>query len=156
MAQTEIPRLDDDALRAIADGIAGADPCALLPDGDRRRWGLVVRTPAYEAWVIAWPQGAGLAMHDHRGSRAAVSVVRGELRERFVDASRVSVQTRRLLPGVLVVLPADHIHEVANVGLIEAVSVHVYSPPCDDVDFRDDPELDLARVPAPLAVAADA
>ena len=33
--------------------------------------------------------------------------------------------------------------DVNNVAAIEAVSVHVYSPPLNDLAFRDDPEIDL-------------
>ena len=152
----EVHQLDDDALRAIAEGIGGADPCALVPDGVHRRWGLVVRTPLYEAWVIAWPHGTGLAMHDHQGSRAVVAVVQGSLREWFVDASRSRVVTRHLGSGDVVLLPADHVHEVVNVGDVEAVSVHVYSPPLGDVAFRLDPDLDLAGVSETLATFVDA
>ncbi len=151
--RTGVHQLDDEALGAIAEGIGGADPCALVPDGEHRRWGLVVRTPLYEAWVIAWPRGTGLAMHDHQGSRAAVAVVQGALRERFVDATRSRVVARHLEPGDVVLLPADHVHEVVNVGDVEAVSVHVYSPPLADVAFRLDPDLDLAGVSESLADA---
>jgi predicted metal-dependent enzyme (double-stranded beta helix superfamily) len=135
------PILDETTLSAIADGIAAADPLAFVPDGDRRRWSLVVRHEQYEAWVIAWPAGTGLAMHDHDGSRAAVAVVAGTLRERY--ATDAETRVRWWSPGDRHVLPHDHVHEVINLGSEEAISVHVYSPPIANIGFRNDPEIDL-------------
>jgi quercetin dioxygenase-like cupin family protein len=148
------PRLGHDALSAIAEGIASADPGALLPVGDVRRWALAARTEVYEAWVIAWPAGTGLAMHDHDGSTAAVSVVNGRLRERSVEADG-AVHLRWLRPGPAVVLPHDHVHEVVNVDEAEVVSVQVYSPPMADLSFRRDPELDLDAARVGVLVALD-
>jgi quercetin dioxygenase-like cupin family protein len=137
--------LPADTLRDIARGFADADPTALLPLGDERRWSLVVRTEAYEAWVIAWPPGTGLGMHDHDGSAAAIAVVSGRLHERFL-ADGVSV--RELQAGDLVSLPPDHVHEVVNRHDVETVSIHVYSPPLGDTSFRDDPSITVAVVGA--------
>src|SRR3954453_17856844 len=75
--------LDPQTLATIADGLASADPVAFLPLGDERRWALIASTDSYSAWVIAWPAGTGLGLHEHDGSAAAVRVVRGALRERF-------------------------------------------------------------------------
>jgi hypothetical protein len=135
------PVLGDAALEQIASGIAAGNPRAFVPDGDARRWGLVASAPEYEAWVIAWPSGTGLAMHDHDGSRAAVAVVDGALRERF--KSDAGTHVRWLEVGDVRVLPHDHVHEVINLGVREAISVHVYSPPIANLEFRIDPEIDL-------------
>jgi len=40
-------------------------------------------------------------------------------------------------------LPHDHTHEVVNVGTVEAISVHAYSPPLFDLRLRADPSIDL-------------
>ena len=80
-------------------------------------------------------------MHDHGGARAAVRIVTGRLRERF--RADGSVQLRWLDAGAAQVLPAEHVHEVINLHDVEAVSVHVYSPPIGDMGFRVDPEIDL-------------
>ena len=133
--------LTADELDAIAEGIAAGDPAAFVPAGTDRRWGIVIATEIYEAWVIAWPSGTGLAMHDHGGARAAVRIVTGRLRERF--RADGSVQLRWLDAGAAQVLPAEHVHEVINLHDVEAVSVHVYSPPIGDMGFRVDPEIDL-------------
>ncbi len=137
--------LDSVVLADIVDGIAASNPAASIPPGNDRRWVLVAATDAYDVWAIAWPAGCGLGMHDHDGSRAAVRVVTGELRERYVvDADRRrGVTTRWLVEGSTTLLAADHIHEVVNVGTTEAVSVHAYSPPIGEAAFRDDPALDL-------------
>lgn len=133
-------------LSAIAEGIAAGDPAAFVPAGTDRRWGIVVATEAYEAWVIAWPSGTGLAMHDHGCARAAMRVVSGRLRERFhADGS---VQLRWLDAGDAQVLAADHVHEVINLHDLEAITVHVYSPPVADMGFRVDPEIDLRATPS--------
>lgn len=46
-----------------------------------RSFELIARTPTYEAWVIAWPTGGGIELHDHGGSSGAFYVVSGELDE---------------------------------------------------------------------------
>ena len=135
------PTLDDVSLVNIATGIAAGNPRAVVPAGDQRRWGLVASDERYEAWVIAWPAGTGLAMHDHDGSRAAVALVAGHRRERFrLDGD---TRVRWWAPGDVHVLPNDHVHEVINLGSEEAISVHVYSPPIANLGFRIDPEIDL-------------
>jgi hypothetical protein len=135
------PPLDRSALVTIADGLAMAEPACFLPPGGDRRWAAIATTDSYSAWVIAWPAGTGLGWHDHAGSAAAVRVVSGVLRERYVDGD--SVAARWLVDGPVYPLGRDHRHEVVNVGDVEAVSVHVYSPPLADTAFRDDPEIDL-------------
>jgi quercetin dioxygenase-like cupin family protein len=140
-SQPTTRHLDGFFLAAIAEGLAAADPGALLPPGTCRRWVPLAATEAYSAWVIAWPAGSGLGLHDHDGSTAAVHVVAGALRERFVLDDKLAV--RWLDRGDTVLLPGDHRHEVVNVGTTEAISVHVYSPPLVDLTFRDDPALDL-------------
>ncbi len=139
--QTAPPGLDAHTLSTIVGGLASADPAAFLPAGDCRRWALIASTDAYSAWVIAWPSGTGLGLHDHNGSAAAIRVVTGQLRERFVSGDELT--TRWLDAGTQHVLAADHHHEMINVGSVEAISVHVYSPPLRDTTFRDDPEIDL-------------
>ena len=139
--QTAPPGLDAQTLSTIVDGLASADPAAFLPAGDCRRWALIASTDAYSAWVIAWPGGTGLGLHDHDGSAAAIRVVTGRLRERYVAGDELT--TRWLDAGTRQLLVGDHRHEMINVGSVEAISVHVYSPPLRDTTFRDDPQIDL-------------
>ena len=123
------------ALGSIAAAIGQAPPTWLLGDRPVRRWALVTDTPEYQAWVIAWPPGTGLDLHDHDGSSAGLYVVRGRLHERFVGIDG-QLHRRRWRPHDQFELAADHIHEVHNVGLREAVTIHVYSPGLRDVRFR--------------------
>ena len=141
---------DDDATRKrrartpladIAAGLAASTSLDLLPEGTGRRYALLLETPAYEAWLIAWPSGTGLALHDHGTSEAAVEVVRGRLRERY-DSHR-GLQTRWLHAGDRVALPCDHVHELLNLDDTEAVSVHVYGPRLGGLGFHTD-ERELA------------
>jgi quercetin dioxygenase-like cupin family protein len=129
-------------LAAIAAGLGRSAISHLLPLGHKRRWARVIHTDRYEAIVIAWPAGSGLGMHDHNGSVAAVHVVNGRLRERYVDTDgRVNI--RWLAAGDTIELAGTHVHEVINLDHEEVVSVHVYSPPLDDESFRTDKEIDI-------------
>ena len=131
----------EEELVALVDRIANGDPHAVIPEGSARRWGLAYATADVEVWVIAWPPGSGLGMHDHDDSTAAVRVVDGRLRERYVaDDGDVRL---RWLGDRTTVLPHDHVHEVINTGTIPAVSIHAYSPPIAEMSFRDDPTLDV-------------
>ena len=45
----------------------------------RRVWQLVDSSQDFEAWVIGWPAGGSIELHDHGDSGGAVVVVQGEL-----------------------------------------------------------------------------
>ncbi len=130
-------------LAQIAAGLGAAAPIDALPHTPGRRWSSIIRTDHYEALIIAWPPGTGLAIHDHSGSLAALHVVSGRLRERYLETgpTQISVTERWLEAGRHVELSGDHTHEVVNVDDIEAISVHVYSPPLSDTAFRTENEL---------------
>lgn len=134
-------RLGEEELVALVEQVANGDPHAVIPDGDTRRWGLAYATDDVEVWVIAWPPGTGLGMHDHDDSTAAVRVIDGRLRERYVTAD--GDVALRWLGGRTTVLPGDHVHEVINTETVEAVSIHAYSPRVAEMGFRDDPALDV-------------
>jgi cysteine dioxygenase len=129
-------------LADIAAGLGRSAIADLVPVGNTRRWTYVIENDRYEAIVIAWPSGTGLAMHDHSGSVAAVHVVNGRLRERYVDADG-RVKIRWLSAGETIGLSSTHVHEVINLDDDEVVSVHVYSPPLRDDSFRTDKEIDI-------------
>ena len=135
-------RLNTELLAEIAAGLGHAAPIHSLPGGNHRRWSYVIRAAHYEALIIAWPPGTGLAMHDHGGSLAAMHVIGGQLRERYLDDSG-SAQVRWLAAGDTVQMGANHAHEVINLDDTEAISVHVYSPPLTDDSFRIDDEINL-------------
>lgn len=128
--------LSDVAARLATPGAIDALP--VEPEaGHSRRWALLRRDDEMEAWIIAWPSGTGLGLHDHDGSGAGIHIVAGRLRERFVGADG-ELAVRWWPAGYRFDLPGDHVHEVVNVDIDEAVSIHVYSPPVGDVRFRED------------------
>jgi len=91
----------------------------------------MVASPALEAWVIAWPPGGAVELHDHGGSSGAVVVVAGELTETSVvhrGRRRPVLATTTIRPGRPVHFSGHHIHDVVNDGDVPALSVHVYAP----------------------------
>jgi predicted metal-dependent enzyme (double-stranded beta helix superfamily) len=128
--------IDPDRLRDVARCVAASADIAWLPDGAGRRWVHLVATAEYDAWLIVWPPGTRLGLHDHGGSSASVVIVDGELEERHHDIDTPSnVHTRTLRAGDAVSFGPVHVHAVGNVGDVEAVSVHVYSPPLGDMRY---------------------
>jgi len=96
-----------------------------------RVWDIIVASDAFEAWVIAWPSGGAIELHDHGGSSGAVVVVSGELVETTVterpDGSAETEAT--VLPaGASTAFEAPHIHDLVNLGAVPAISVHAYAP----------------------------
>jgi predicted metal-dependent enzyme (double-stranded beta helix superfamily) len=91
----------------------------------------LVATESFEAWAIAWPPGGSIELHDHGDSAGAVTVVQGELHETTVAVSAhggVETRATALPPGASTAFSAGHIHDIANLGDVAAVSVHVYAP----------------------------
>jgi hypothetical protein len=102
-------------------------------DSDERWFALLEADEDREAWLLGWPAGGGIELHDHGGSSGAICVVEGILTETFVDPGNPltaagSLRTRRLPRGSLVPFGPDHIHDVMNTGSPLALSIHVYSP----------------------------
>jgi quercetin dioxygenase-like cupin family protein len=125
-------------LCAIASGLAAVTlPWEVrtgeVPEG--RRFARLLSTPVYEAWVICWPAGTELDLHDHGGSAGAFTVVAGQLDETTVNDGRVVGQ--RYQPGETAAFGPAHVHAVANRGQRLATSVHVYSPPLEMMDYYD-------------------
>jgi hypothetical protein len=111
-------------------------------DSDERWYALLEADEDREAWLLGWPVGGGIELHDHGGSSGAMCVVEGILGETFVDAgnrptARGSLRTRRLPRGSLIRFGPDHIHDVVNTGPGLALSIHVYSPRLLSMTFYD-------------------
>ncbi len=86
---------------------------------------------AFEAWVIAWPPGGAIELHDHGGSAGAVVVAAGELIETSVvsrPSGDVALETKTIAMGGSIGFGGHHIHDVVNSGDAPAISVHVYAP----------------------------
>lgn len=111
-------------------------------DADERWYALLTADEDTEAWLLGWPVGGGIELHDHGGSSGAICVVAGILSETFVDGgdplTAGGFLRRRHLPtGTLVPFGPDHIHDVVNNGSGPALSIHVYSPRLRSMTFYD-------------------
>ena len=119
----------------IATALAEVTPAWELAAGespDERHYELLLRTSTYEAWLIYWPAGTGLDMHDHGGSAGAFGVVSGTPTKR---RSTRTVCRRAGRRGQVASFGPDLVHGVRNRGDRPATSVHVYSPPLTSMSF---------------------
>lgn len=152
------PEERDAMALALATGFTST--VADLAPADGRRWWKVLATDAFDAWLIDWSIESSVDPHDHGGSAASISVVRGALREVLLHPG--GTFTSLLVPGAVHRVAADAVHDIVNDGPARATSVHVYSPPlstmvfyghdgsplrCDDVD----PEPTLWSTALPVA-----
>ncbi len=130
--------LSPDLLVDIATGLATAQdmwrPMAEHP-GPERHSARLLATDEYEAWLLGWLPGHRVDLHDHGNSAAAVVVVAGELVELRPLRSR-SVRTLTVAEPVTV--PVGEVHDILNLGVGPATSIHVYSPPLTEMTFYDD------------------
>jgi predicted metal-dependent enzyme (double-stranded beta helix superfamily) len=102
-------------------------------DPTRRSYRRLVWTPEHEVWLLCWPPGQLVDVHDHGRSAGAFAVTDGSLREDHVDAG----SWRKLIcrPGVVRTFPAGHVHAVWNPGPVPAISLHAYTPPLESMTF---------------------
>lgn len=121
-----------DELVDIAEGLAGvAAEWPRIAGLAHRQCELMVASDTLEAWVITWPPGGSIELHDHGGSWGAVSVVAGELVETSVAqtySGELALRTRMLRQDSMIRIADHHLHDIANVSGAEALSVHVYAP----------------------------
>lgn len=113
------------------------------PGNDRptgRRWYRAAVTHRFEAWVIAWPVGGSVDLHDHGDAAGAVVVVSGQLVETTVRRTHDGydlVTSEPLGTNSHVTFGPGHIHDLVNAGPGPALSVHVYSPALHTMTFYD-------------------
>jgi hypothetical protein len=115
-------------------------------DRENRCWARVAVSDTFDAWLISWPMGGAVDLHDHGGSAGAIVVVAGELTE--VRPTQGGLTRRVLSVGAVHDVAHDAIHDVLNVGPSRALSVHVYSPPLSVMRFYDPVDLRPLRVTA--------
>jgi len=116
-------------------------------DTQSRSWRLMARTPDFDAWLIAWPKGGKVELHDHGTSTGAVSVISGALVEAVPwrdDAGRLTLVRHELQPGTTLGFGAGHVHDVTNESDEHALSLHVYSPALTSMTFYELTEDELA------------
>ena len=85
--------------------------------------------PDHDIWVISWMPGQSTGLHDHGESSGAFVVALGILEEH-----RPGDQPLVITPGKSRAFGPDYMHDVRNVSLAPAVSIHSYSPPLTDMN----------------------
>jgi hypothetical protein len=127
-------RLSPLDLLALAQACAaGVPPSTERAAATERRYELLEAADDFEVWVIHWPSGGQLDLHDHGGSAGALWVRSGTLLEGGLVNGRV--RSRRLISGQGISFGPSHVHDVVNRGPGPATSVHAYSPPLASMTF---------------------
>ena len=130
-----LPRVNP---QEVASRLAPAVRWPGAPTTQRREWRLMARTPDFDAWLIAWPSGGKVDLHDHGHSTGAVSVISGALVEAVPwrdDTGRLSLVRHELVAGATLGFGAGHVHDVTNESDQQALSLHVYSPALTSMTF---------------------
>jgi cysteine dioxygenase len=139
---TDLDRFDEPLpLPAILDwltdsGLTAADLSDFMSfSPERYIRNLVHAGPTYQALVLCWRNGQRSPIHNHRGSRCGVKVLRGIATEtlfaRAPNGMVVPDRTRSVPPGDISASEDADIHQVSNLqpGGADLVTLHVYSPP---------------------------
>jgi rhodanese-related sulfurtransferase/mannose-6-phosphate isomerase-like protein (cupin superfamily) len=84
--------------------------------------------PDYDIWVISWLPGQSTGFHDHGDSAGAFVLATGVLEEHRPG------EPLAIHPGQTRAFDSDYAHDVRNVSLAPAVSIHAYSPPLTDMN----------------------
>jgi rhodanese-related sulfurtransferase/mannose-6-phosphate isomerase-like protein (cupin superfamily) len=96
---------------------------------EHRWYERVYQDQEHDIWVISWLPGQSTGFHDHGKSSGAFVVATGVLEEHRPGEEAVVVQ-----PGKPRAFGPDYTHDVRNVSLAPAVSIHAYSPPLSDMN----------------------
>jgi rhodanese-related sulfurtransferase len=96
---------------------------------DHRWYERLYHGPDYDIWAISWMPGQSTGFHDHGESSGAFIVATGVLEEH-----RPGEQTLTVHPGQPRAFGPDYAHDVRNVSLAPAVSIHAYSPPLNEMN----------------------
>src|SRR5262245_54357416 len=101
------------------------------------RRNLVKQTAAYQLLVLCWRNGQRSPIHDHRGSRCAVRVVKGTMTESlFTFAANGHIkptQSRDFDAGQTGGSEDMDIHQISNLQANDAdlITIHLYAPPLE-------------------------
>ncbi|MDQ6838309.1 MAG: cysteine dioxygenase family protein [Actinomycetota bacterium] len=105
-------------------------------DFDHRWYRRLHRSRSVEVWLIGWQPGQDTEFHDHGGSSGAFIVTEGTLTERYGSVERWSGGRRRdHVRGRAAWFGPDYVHNLGNVGVGVATSVHAYSPPLSTMTY---------------------
>jgi hypothetical protein len=100
----------------------------------------IYRDHAIDTWLISWLPTQGTQLHDHGGSAGAFTVVSGELAEAvYVETGTGTGELREHCrpAGSSIGFDAAYVHDVRNLGVAPAVSVHSYSRPLTSMTYYD-------------------
>ena len=109
----------------------------LVQEGESQRWyARIAATDEFDAWLLGWPPGCGVPLHDHGGVTGVCCVVEGRLVETVASQSAASpLQVSVLGRGAVASFDADHVHAMTNLDDHLALSIHVYSPVLQTMQF---------------------
>ncbi len=96
---------------------------------ERRWYERLYHGPDHDIWVISWLPGQSTGFHDHGASSGAFVVATGLLEEQCPGEP-----TRVIHPGKPRAFGPDYAHDVRNVSLAPAISIHAYSPPLSEMN----------------------
>ena len=144
--QTQSPKGLLALARTRAEQVEPLAPGAAL---GQRQYTLLERSLEHEIWLIFWPEGTGLVLHDHGGSCGAFYVAGGTLEETSTSAVMVTalpvragtlttgarLRRRRVWTGEGRSFGPGYVHSLINPQPVPATSVHVYSPPLTSMTF---------------------
>lgn len=99
---------------------------------ERRWYERLYQGPDHDIWAISWLPGQSTGFHDHGASSGAFVVATGILEEHRPDEG-----VRVIYPGKPRAFGADYTHDVRNVSLAPAISIHAYSPPLSEMNEYD-------------------
>jgi predicted metal-dependent enzyme (double-stranded beta helix superfamily) len=132
-APLELPELIALTRRYAAEVHAGRHRVVVDP---QRRWYNLLRSDdTVDVWLITWATEQFAELHDHGGSRGALTVVRGALTEDRWSTRDAGLLNRRLTPDHSAGFGHGYVHEVSNPDVEPAVSVHAYSPPLTEMSY---------------------
>jgi hypothetical protein len=93
-----------------------------------RWWTRLALTEEVELWLLSWLPGQATRPHDHGGASGAFTVLTGELAETYRYPSG-PIRNQLHTNGSALGFGSGRAHQVQNLGLARAASVHAYSPP---------------------------
>lgn len=121
-------------VRTVAEDPALWRPHVRMPTGADRWWTRLSSDSRVDVWLLSWLPGHSTDLHDHGGSAAAFSVVRGRLVEIRADRSGARTAYTRS-PGATTWVAPGVVHDVHGAGSVPAVSLHAYSPPLREMNY---------------------
>jgi predicted metal-dependent enzyme (double-stranded beta helix superfamily) len=125
-----------DIVSRFASSDGWMDKVRLCTDG--RWYERLYHGPDHDIWVISWLPGQATGFHDHGVSSGAFVLAAGVLEEQ-----RPGEGIKMIHPGEPRAFGPDYTHDVRNVSLAPAISIHAYSPPLSEMN---DYELDGSRL----------